>query len=295
MCVWSGTGWFRVGRELVYVAVMDDIKAMGLYRNVDRIHADLAAAGFGPDDPVTVDDLTAFDQLHYEGTAAVDDACAALGIDAGSRVLDVGAGFGGPARYVADRTGAQVTALELQPDIHETAQRLSERCGLAGQVAHVNGDVLTGVMANTGHSHLMSMLCFLHIPDRAALFNACAAAVEPNGHMFIDDYFAREPLTAEDQGALDRHVFCSYLPDLATYVRDVEAGGFVDVDVVDKTADWTSFVADRYAAFSAAAASLAARYDAETVASLDSFYGTVADLFATGRLGGVRLTARRAV
>lgn len=273
---------------------MDDIKAMGLYRNVDRIHADLSAAGFGPDDKLTVDDLTAFDQLHYEGTVAVDDACAALGINAGSRVLDVGSGFGGPARYVADRTGAQVTALELQADIHETAQRLSERCDLGDRVTHLNGDVLTGVVANTDHTHLMSMLCFLHIPERAALFGACAASLAPSGQMFIDDYFARQPLTADDQAALERHVFCSYLPDLDTYVGDVERAGFAEVLVVDKTADWTSFVADRYAAFSAAAGDLTARYGDETVTSLNDFYGTVADLFATGRLGGVRLTARRA-
>lgn len=273
---------------------MDDIKTMGLYRNVDRIHADLAAAGFGADDPLTVDDLTAFDQLHYEGTIAVDDACAALHIGEQSRVLDVGAGFGGPARYVADRTGAQVTALELQTDIHQTAERLSDRCGLTGQVDHVNGDILTGVVAGTDHTHLMSMLCFLHIPERTELFASCASALQPSGLMFIDDYYVREPLTAEDRAALDRDVFCSYLPDLETYVRDVQGGGFTEVSVVDKTADWTSFVTDRYATFSAASDMLVDRYDAETVASLNSFYATVADLFAAGRLGGVRLTARRA-
>jgi len=272
---------------------MGDIKAMGLYRNVERIHADLAAAGIGPDDAVRVDDLVGFDQYHYEGTVAVDDACAAIGIDANARVLDVGSGLGGPARYIADRTGAAVTALELQADLHEIGEMLSTRCGLADRVAHVNGDVLDGVVAAAEHTHLVSMLCFLHIPDRTALFGACAASLADGGQIFIDDYFARGALTDHEQAGLARDVFCTYLPDVATYEQDLANAGFVDIEMVDKTDGWATFVADRYAAFDSARADLAARYGADTFASLDRFYSTVADVFAGGRLGGVRITARK--
>ena len=95
----------------------DAIKSMKLYEGVGRIYNDLAHVGIGADDALTVDDLTPFDQFHYFGTDAVDAAIAALGIDGASRVLDVGAGLGGPARYMAQRTGCHVTALELQADI----------------------------------------------------------------------------------------------------------------------------------------------------------------------------------
>ena len=65
--------------------------------------------------------LFALDQWHYHGTDAVRDAAAFLGLGPTSRVLDIGAGVGGPARFLAHTTGCQVTALELQPELHGSA------------------------------------------------------------------------------------------------------------------------------------------------------------------------------
>lgn len=272
---------------------MTDIKSMGLYRNVDRILADLAAAGVASDGPIKVDDLTAYDQYHYEGTDAVDDAIAALDAGPGSRVLDVGSGLGGPARYMADRTSSEVTALELQPDLHETATSLTTRCGLDKLVTHVNGNVLADAVPVGAFTGLVSMLCFLHIPERNELFAACAKALAADGTIFIDDYYLKGSLSEAEEQALSETVYCPYLPDLDTYVADLGAAGFSVTTVDDKTNAWTDFVVDRYAAFSAANEELVARYGTETVDGLDQFYRTVAELFTGGGLGGVRLIATR--
>ena len=272
---------------------MSDLKAMGLYRNVDRVMADLQASGLGPDDPLSVADLTPFDQYHYEGTEAVDDAATALGVSPGFRLLDIGSGLGGPARYIADRWGASVTALELQPDLNETAEALTNRCGLSEVVTHLNGDILAGVVPAGSFDGIVSMLCFLHIENRAELFGHCARALVPDGQLFIDDYFALAPLTDVEQASLADKVLCPYVPDLKTYVSDLEAAGFVDVEATDKTSDWKAFVNDRFDAFSQRRPELVDRYDEATVNGLDEFYESVASIFSAGRLGGIRLTARR--
>jgi len=271
---------------------MSDIKSMGLYQNIDRIRADLRATGIGDDDPLTVDDLTPFDQYHYEGTTAVDDACAFLQAGPGRNILDIGAGLGGPARYIANRTGAQVTALELQRDLNDTGVALTQRCGLAQQVSHVAGDVLAEAVPAQSFDGIVSMLCFLHIPDRATLFNQCARALVPMGSIFIDDYFAISELTSEERRDLADKVFCPYVPSLADYVTDLEIAGFTEVRTVDKSADWTAFVTSRFHAFRSERSELVARYGEATVDSLDDFYETVAALFSNGRLGGLRVTAR---
>jgi len=273
---------------------MSDMKSMGLYRNVERIMADLRASGFDESASLTVDDLTPYDQYHYEGTDAVDDAITLLEAGPSANILDVGSGLGGPARYIADRSGAAVTALELQPDLHATAAALTARAGLSSAVTHVNGDVLAGDAGVEQFTGLVSMLCFLHIPDRGRLFTSCAAALQPGGRMFIDDYYERGRLTDEEKAQLADTVYCTYLPDQDTYVADVEAAGFTDVRVTDKTSDWSAFVLDRLARFRAARGDLVARYDEATVDSLDHFYSTVVDLFVGRNLGGLRLTARLA-
>jgi len=159
-------------------------------------------------------------------------------------------------------------------------------------VEHVNGDVLDGRAGTGDFDAVVSMLCFLHIPDRATLFARCAQALVPGGALFVDDYYEKGPLTAHERDGLAHKVFCPYLPDLDRYVVDVEAAGFSEVSTVDKTADWTVFVTGRLERFRAARTDLLDRYGIETVDGLDDFYATVAALFGNGRLGGLRLTAR---
>lgn len=273
--------------------VPDEIKSMGLYRNVERILVDLEASGHKPDSTLRVSDLTAYDQLHYEGTRAVDDAIAFLSPAPGSRVLDIGSGLGGPVRYFADRTEAHLTALEIQADLHAVAGALTERCGLSSCVSHVLGDVTVGDAGAGEFSGIMSMLCFLHIPDRAQLFSQCARALKKGGRMFIDDYYARRPLGEEDAKTLRERVFCPYLPAWGQYKTDVEVAGFDDVVMTDKTEEWKSFVVRRLVAFRERRAELVGRHGARNVDDLDAFYSAVVDLFVAGRLGGLRLTATK--
>src|SRR5439155_14344758 len=62
--------------------------------------------------PLTADDLFAFDQDHYGGLAAVDTLARLAGVGASTRVLDLCAGLGGPAPFLASRRSCQVVAPE---------------------------------------------------------------------------------------------------------------------------------------------------------------------------------------
>src|SRR3990167_4081100 len=53
------------------------------------------------DGPLSADDLFDYDQDHYGGLAAVDALARRASIGATTRVLDVCAGLGGPARFLA--------------------------------------------------------------------------------------------------------------------------------------------------------------------------------------------------
>jgi cyclopropane fatty-acyl-phospholipid synthase-like methyltransferase len=154
---------------------------------VHHIHNELAALGIDNEQGLRVDQLTPFDQYHYFGTEAVDEALDVLQLAPGARVLDVGSGMGGPARYIAASTRAHVTALELQPDLYEVARNLTARCGLSSRVAHVCGDIVAGEI-DKDYDAIVSFLGFLHISDKAKLLSACRAALRPLGVMYVEDY-----------------------------------------------------------------------------------------------------------
>lgn len=80
---------------------------------------------------------TAGDVIHYWGSPGaakrilVADAAV---IGPGVQVLDVGAGLGGPARWLASQFGCHVTCLDLTPEFCEAAVALTKMTGLTSQV-----------------------------------------------------------------------------------------------------------------------------------------------------------------
>lgn len=278
-------------RKIVGVGV-DSIKTMKLYGSLDRIERDLAAAGY-PSGPVPVDVLAKLDQLHYHGTHAVDLAIREAGITGDSNVLDIGAGYGGPARWVAHRTGAQVNAVELQSDLNQFAQSLTDRSDLAGKVAHTQGDILKTPLAAQTYDAAMSFLALYHIPGRVPLFPKVAGALKPGGRLYVEDLYLRSQPTATEQSDLDGMMQANTLPDRDGYIEELTTAGFTDIQFHDMTEDWAAFTAGRLAAHKDNRAGYEAIHGAQTFEALEHFYEVIAGLLGGGNLGGVRLSARK--
>lgn len=267
------------------------MKSMKLYSHVHRIYNDLSALGIGPQDALTVAQLAPFDQYHYDGTRAVDLAVTRLAVGPGSHLLDIGSGIGGPARHIAATTGAQVTALELQPDLDAVARDLTGRCGLGAQITHVCGDILNGA-AGGPFDGILSLLCMLHIPDKARLFAACRAALKPGQAMYIEDFAEARPLTASEDRTLAVKVQSSQLPTPDDYRAHLERAGFADVTLTDVTQDWRAVSAARVQAARDGRAANLAVHGPEIVAGLEDFYDAVDGLWQGGALTGLRILAR---
>lgn len=271
------------------------IKSMKLYSQVERVFRDLRAAGIADDAPLTVDQLSQFDQYHYYGTEAVEAAIRAAGLSAGSRVLEIGSGIGGPARVMASRSGCHVTALELQPDLNEVAGALTARCGLGGKVRHVCGDARTYDMPEGAYDAVVSWLALFHIPGRDHhLFPRCAAALRPGGVFYAEDLYKLGDFTPGEEEKLTRMVFSQTMSTQDEYVAALEAAGLTDVRFTNRTADWLDFCAERLAAYRAARPRNLAIHGEEVVDGLTAFYQAMVDLFEGGNLGGAVVTAKKA-
>lgn len=270
------------------------IKSMKLYSQVERIHNDLASVGVGRSDPITVDVLAQFDQLHYFGTQAVDAAIGALKPAAAARVLDVGAGFGGPARYLADRAGCHVTAVELQPDLDAAATELTARCGLADRVAHVCGDIHAVPLQPQSFDGAISYLALYHIPDRGAVYARMHDALAPGGRIYVEDLYARNPMTRDETETMRHALFANTVTDRDGYVAELEAAGYQDIAFQDHSDRWGGFCVERLDGFRAVRDQKVAAHGPDVIDALDEFYQTMCDLFTGGNLGGVCVTARKA-
>lgn len=228
-------------------------------------------------------DTASFDCMHYLGDAALHAAAKAIQLQPGARVIDIGSGFSATGRFLHRFYGVDVTGVELQPEIHEIAEAITARNGMASGVRSVNED-FTKLAVNTPADHVVSFLCILHIPTRAEVFGKAAALLPRGGSIYIEDYFARKSLDEKTTRQLRDIVSCPYLPSREQYVADLEAAGFGNVTFEEMSKDWSDFVHTRAVEYGQAAA-------AEP--SLLTFYNTVDALFRGGQLGGARIHATK--
>jgi cyclopropane fatty-acyl-phospholipid synthase-like methyltransferase len=267
--------------------------SMPLYTHIDRVTRGLAARGIGPDDPIPPQELFNLDQWHYHGTDAIRDAARFLGLGSQSEVLDVGAGIGGPARFLAYTTGCRVTALELQPELHRLGVDLTRRSGLADRVTHLCGDALVHPLPPDAFDAVISFLAILHVADRHTLSRRLAEVLRRGGRCYIEDLCQRAAFAPADLRDL-RTVVCGVtVTSVEDYAGDLHRSGLAEVVATDLTGDWAPYAARRLEAWRANRAAYAAVHGDGAWAALEPFYEVVDRLYRSGSLGGVRLTARR--
>ena len=271
----------------------DNIKSMKLYHQVERVFNELHEMGLNDEEAIAVEQLTPFDQYHYEGTDAVDNAIHTLGLDSNSHVLEVGSGIGGPARYLAANAGCKVTAMELQGDLNDVARSLTQRCQLEDKINHLQGDFLTETLPDDQYDAIVSWLVFLHIPEREKLFNRCLSATRSGGKLFIEDFSKRTEFTEQEKNDLAQKVYCTYVPTAEEYSTQLEGAGFKDIQVTDMTDRWQEFVSSRLQMFRDQRERNLRVHGTEIADGLEDFYSTVSNLYEGGNLGGVRIVATK--
>src|SRR5712671_5896332 len=99
----------------------------------ERVLAAFRAAN-GNDAPVTPEGLAPFDHFHGRGLLATQELAAQLALQPGERILDIGSGIGGPARWFAAKYDVQVTGVDLTPEFCAAAEALNAATGLTGHV-----------------------------------------------------------------------------------------------------------------------------------------------------------------
>ncbi len=102
-----------------------------------RVRDALRQAGLDPE-RLRVEDLAALDQFHALGLAATLALAELAELEPGERVLDLGAGIGGPARVLAARFGARMVAVEPTARFRRLASELDAATGLEDAIEIVD-------------------------------------------------------------------------------------------------------------------------------------------------------------
>jgi SAM-dependent methyltransferase len=134
-----------------------------------RILAAFEAAG-KPRNSITADDLAAVDEFHIGGREATEAIAAQMDLRPGMRLLDIGSGIGGPARYFASVHGCHVTGVDLAPEYVRTAQAISVLVGVSASVQFEQGSATELPFADHSFNGAYMLHVGMNIQDKAELF-----------------------------------------------------------------------------------------------------------------------------
>jgi SAM-dependent methyltransferase len=194
----------------------------------------LRRAGFG-DRNIGWADLAPLDQFHVRGLGATRELAEELGIDQGAKVLDVGSGLGGPARFLAATYGCHVTGIDLSKPFVDAAQMLTERAGLSDRVAFRQANALNLPFADESFDHAWTQHVAMNIADRSAFYASMRRVLRPGGCLAIDDVVAGDggpPIFPVPWARVPENSFL-LTPEA---MREAVAGaGFAEVSWADKT------------------------------------------------------------
>ena len=152
----------------------------------DRLNAALTEDGIDPNHP-SIEALAPYDQFHGRGVEATVEIADQLQIDAADRILDIGSGIGGPARYFAHRFGCEVTGIDLTAEFCEVARDLTRALGLERRVKFVLGNALAMPFASGSFDGAYSMNVSMNIADKRALYREIHRALKPRGWLMLSE------------------------------------------------------------------------------------------------------------
>lgn len=248
-------------------------------------------AARGTLDGLQPEDLFAHDQDHYGGLAANDALAVAARIGLGSEVVDLCAGLGGPARYLAHRYGADVTGIELTPARVAGAAELSGRVGLDQMVRVLEGNVMDLPLPDAGYDAVVSQEALLHVPDLGRTFAEAHRVLRPGGRFAFTNWVVHRPLSAAERQLLWDGMAAATLAGIEEQRELLRRAGFAIEAVEDETDAWGLILAERLRMYERLRGEAKA---AGTPSGHDDFYRSYVlfvGLVQEKAMGGARFTA----
>ena len=138
-------------------------------------------------------DLAGADEFHTGWKAATVEIARDLGLAPDMRVLDIGSGLGGPARYFAEAHHCRVDGIDLTADFVDCANGLTRRCGLADRVRFQRASALALPFEGRCFDRATLIHVGMNVEDKAGLFAEARRVLKPGGLFCVYDIMRMTP------------------------------------------------------------------------------------------------------
>lgn len=134
-----------------------------------------------------IDAIAGIDNFHMGGAEATHALTEEIAPSAEDHLLDIGAGIGGTARYLANTTGCQVTGIDLTEEYVRTGNALNEMLGLSDKISLLTGNATEHPFPDAGFDHACMLHVGIIIHDKASIFSQTFRVLRPGACFAVYD------------------------------------------------------------------------------------------------------------
>jgi ubiquinone/menaquinone biosynthesis C-methylase UbiE len=185
-------------------------------------------------DAAPLDQLAGVDEFHIGGRAATEMVCARMELSPGLKVLDVGCGLGGAARFMAARHGVHVEGIDLTPEYVEVGNGLTRAVGLADSVRLTRASALSLPQGDASFNRASLFHVGMNIEDKPALFAEIGRVLKPGGLLAVYDVMRIGDGDLDFPVAWAQDRSTSFVATVADYRAAIEAAGLAVRSAEDK-------------------------------------------------------------
>lgn len=154
-----------------------------------------------------------------------------------SRVLDIGSGYGGSARYLVEKYGCQVGCLNLSEVQNQRNRELNKKKGISLSINVVDGDFENIPMPDHSVDVVWSQDAILHSGNREKVFQEVHRVLVKGGQFIFTDPMKKETCPQDIlQPILDR-IHLDSLGSIDYYRKVATTLGFQEMRVEDLTSN----------------------------------------------------------
>ncbi|WP_413165550.1 methyltransferase domain-containing protein [Capilliphycus salinus ALCB114379] len=202
------------------------------YYNSDSADAFYASIWGGEDIHVGI--YKSEDEPVFEASRrTVEQIASRLKLNENSRVLDIGSGYGGAARYLVNKFGCHVTCLNLSEVQNERNRLLNREQGLSSKIDVVDGSFEDIPLDDISFDVVWSQDAILHSGNRSLVLKEVYRVLKSGGQFIFTD-----PMQSDDcpenvlQPVYDR-IHLDSLGSMGFYRQVAKSTGFQEVEIAN--------------------------------------------------------------
>ncbi|MFD4627863.1 SAM-dependent methyltransferase [Streptomyces sp. NPDC058475] len=153
----------------------------------------------------------------------------------GCTVLDLGSGYGGPARYLAGRFGCKVVALNISESQNERHRQANAEQGLDGLIEVVAGSFQDIPYPAGSFDVVWSQEAFCHSGDRTQLLGEAVRVLKARGELVFTDLMAADAAPADALRAAVARLEVDGFATPAFYRQTIAGLGLTRIDFDDRS------------------------------------------------------------